>query len=128
MIESKFITIKKAKEEAKWLQNFREYFLLAKTNINNLCHYDNHSVIRVEKSSMYNGKPTHICHKHNIIKHLPSNKIISINYIKSKENVAYPITKGLSIKLVHNSSRKMGLKPLNIKEYNNVTIPCRLDI
>jgi hypothetical protein len=41
--------------------------------------------IKKSQSSMYNDKSRHIHHKHNIIECLLSNKIISIDYIKSKE-------------------------------------------
>jgi hypothetical protein len=54
---------------------------------------------------MYNGKSRHIHHKHNIFKHLPSNGIISINYIKSNENITGLLIKSLLRKLVDNFSR-----------------------
>jgi hypothetical protein len=41
---------------------------------------------------MYNGKYNHIHLRHNIIKYLLSNEIISINYIKLKENIMNLLT------------------------------------
>ena len=43
---------------------------------------------------------------------LLSNGIISIEYVKSKDNIANPLTKGLARELVENSSKGMGLKPI----------------
>jgi hypothetical protein len=54
-----------------------------------------------------------------LIKHLYSNKIIFIDYVKSKENIVNSSTKGLLREFVYNSLRGMGLKPLKIKECNN---------
>jgi hypothetical protein len=61
---------------------------------------------------MYNRKSRHIDRRHNFIKHLLSNVIIFISYIKSKENISNLLTKSLSREFVNNSSRGMSLKPL----------------
>ncbi|GKD44970.1 hypothetical protein Tco_1269615 [Tanacetum coccineum] len=39
-------------------------------------------------------------------------RVISIDYVKSKDNIVDPITKGLSRELVSKSFKGMGLKPL----------------
>ena len=46
------------------------------------------------------------------LKKLLSNEIISIDYIKSKDNIAHPLGKGLSGKQVNCLSRGMNLKPI----------------
>jgi hypothetical protein len=61
---------------------------------------------------MYNGKSRHIHRKHNTVRQLLSNDIFSIDYIKSKDNIADLLTKGLSGKHINCSSRGMGLKPI----------------
>ena len=58
---------------------------------------------------MYNGKSRHIRRRHNTIKQLLSNSVISLNYVKSKDNIANPLTKGLNRELVEKSSNGMGL-------------------
>jgi hypothetical protein len=40
------------------------------------------------------------------------NGIISIDYVKSKENIADPLTKGIPKEQVKYTSRGMGLKPI----------------
>lgn len=47
------------------------------------------------KNSGYNGKSRYIRYRHNTTKQLISNGIISINYVKSKENIADPLTNDL---------------------------------
>ena len=61
---------------------------------------------------MYNGKFRHIRCIHNTIRQLLSTRAISLDYVKSKENIADMLTKGLNIKLVEKSSRGMRLKPI----------------
>ena len=61
---------------------------------------------------MYNRKSIHIHRRYNFVKHLLSNVIIFISYIKSKENISNLLTKSLSRELVNNLSRGMSLKPL----------------
>ena len=58
------------------------------------------------------GKSRHFYRRHNIVKHLLSNDIISIDYIKSKDNITNSLTKGLSGEHVNYSSREIGLKPI----------------
>ena len=61
---------------------------------------------------MYNGKSRHIRRRHNTIRQLLSTEIITIDYVKSNDNIADPLTKGLNKELVDNSSRGMGVKPV----------------
>ena len=59
---------------------------------------------------MYNGKSRHIRRRHNAIRQLLSTEIISIDYMKSNDNIADPLTKGLNRELVEKSLRGMRLK------------------
>ena len=61
---------------------------------------------------MYNGKSRHIRHKHNIIRQLLSIGVISLDYVKYKDNIVDPLTKRLNRELVDKSSRGMRLKPI----------------
>ena len=61
---------------------------------------------------MYNGKPRHICCRHNTIRKLLSIEVITLDYVKSKDNIADLLTKGLNRELVEKSLRGMELKPI----------------
>ncbi|KAD4585972.1 hypothetical protein E3N88_23573 [Mikania micrantha] len=74
-------------------------------------HCDFQSAIGRAQSAMYNGKSRHIRRRHNTIRQLLSMGVISIDYVRSKDNIADQFTKGLSRELVHKSSKGMGLKP-----------------
>ena len=54
-----------------------------------------------EQSNIYNGKSQHIRHRHNTIKYLLLNEIISIEYIRSKENIMDPLTKSIEKEQVY---------------------------
>ncbi|PHT29908.1 hypothetical protein CQW23_30501 [Capsicum baccatum] len=45
---------------------------------------------------MYNGKSHHIRRRHNTIRELLSSEIITVDYVKSNDNVSDPLTKGQS--------------------------------
>ena len=59
---------------------------------------------------MHNGRSRHIRHRYNTIRQLLSTRVILVDYVKSKDNIADPLTKGLNRKLVEKSSKGMGLK------------------
>ena len=61
---------------------------------------------------MYNGKSRHIRRRHNTIRQLLSTRVISLDYVKSKGNIADSLTKGLNKELVEKSLRGMGIKPI----------------
>ena len=54
---------------------------------------------------MYNDKSRQIHHRYNVLKHLLSNGIIFIDYVKSNENITDPLIKSLLRELVDNFSR-----------------------
>ena len=61
---------------------------------------------------MYNGKSRHIRRRHNTIRQLLSTGVISVDYVKSKDNFTDPLTKGLNRELVEKLSNGMRLKPV----------------
>ena len=112
-MESEFIALNKAAEEAKWLRNFLEGIHVWPKPVTTICiHCDSMTAQARDKSNVYNGKSRHIRRRHNTIKQLLSNGVISIQYVKSKENIADPLTKGLPKEQINYTSRGMGLKPI----------------
>mgnify|MGYP001050327040 CR=1 FL=1 len=62
-------------------------------------------------SKIYNGKSGHISLRHEFVRKLIRDGIISIIYVKSSNNLADPLTKGLSRDVVKGTTARMGLKP-----------------
>ncbi|RVW41557.1 Retrovirus-related Pol polyprotein from transposon TNT 1-94 [Vitis vinifera] len=112
-MESEFIALDKCGEEAEWLRHFLEDIPRWSKPVPPICiHCDSQSAIGRAQSNMYNGKSRHIRRRHNTIRQLLSTGVISVDYVKSKDNIADPLTKGLNRELVEKSSRGMRLKPI----------------
>ena len=112
-MESEFIAWDKCAEEAEWLRHFLEDIPEWSKSVPAICiHCDCQSIIGRAQSTMYNGKSRHIRRRHNTIRQLLFTGIITIDYVKSKDNIADPLTKGLNRELVEKSSKGMGLKPI----------------
>ena len=113
-MESEFIALDKAGEEAEWLRNFLEDIPnWPKPVLVVRIHCDSQAAIGRARNVMYNGKSRHIRRRHDTVRQLLSSGIITIDYVKSKDNIADPLTKGLTREMVAKTSRGMGLRPLN---------------
>ncbi|RVW86309.1 Retrovirus-related Pol polyprotein from transposon TNT 1-94 [Vitis vinifera] len=103
-MESEFIALDKCGEEAEWLRHFLEDIPRWSKPVPLICiHCDSQSAIGRAQSNMYNGKYRHIRRRHNTIRQLLSIGVISVDYVKSKDNIADPLTKGLNRELVEKS-------------------------
>ena len=76
-------------------------------------HCDSQLAIGRAQSHIYNGKSRHIRRRHNNVGQLLSNGIMTIEYIRSKENIADSLIKSLTKEQVSKSSRGMSLKPIH---------------
>ena len=113
-MESEFIALDKVGEEAKWLQNFLKDIPNWPKPVPAVCiHCDSQAAIGRSRNVMYNGKSRHIRQRHDTVRQLLSSGIITVDYVKSKDNIADPLTKGLTREMVAKTSRGMGLRPLN---------------
>jgi len=64
-------------------------------------------------SKIFYGKSRYISLRHEYIRQLIYNEIITILYVRSCNNLVDPFTKGLSRDLVKNTSASIGLRPFN---------------
>ncbi|PHU20106.1 hypothetical protein BC332_11257 [Capsicum chinense] len=111
-MKSEFITLDKAGEEAEWLQNFLEDIPYWPKPVALVCiHCDSQAAIGRVGSMIYNGKSHHIRWRHNTVRELLFSGIITIDYVKSKDNMLDSLTKGLSREGVERTSKEMGLTP-----------------
>ena len=74
-------------------------------------HGDSQSALSRAYSQVYNGKSRHIGMRHSKVRGLITDGVVNIVYVKSAENLADPLTKGLTKSLVSQTSKGMGLKP-----------------
>lgn len=111
-MESEFIPLDKAGEEAEWLRTFlADIPMWPKPLPTVLIHCDCQAKIVKASNKSYNGKSRHILRMHNSVRQLIPNGIITIDFVRSNDNLADPLTKGLSRDIIYKTSRGMGLKP-----------------
>ncbi|KAK4385597.1 Retrovirus-related Pol polyprotein from transposon TNT 1-94 [Sesamum angolense] len=110
-MESEFIALELAGLEAEWLRNLVGDMPMWGSSIPVSIHCDSQPAIGIAKNYAYNGKRRQIRIKHGAIKELLKNGIISLEYVRSERNLADPLTKGLTRRIILETSRAMGLKP-----------------
>ncbi|KAF3661813.1 hypothetical protein T459_16427 [Capsicum annuum] len=111
-----------ADEDSKWLRNFLEDIPYWPKPVAPVCiHYDSQAAIGKAGSMMYNGKPHHMRWRYNIVRELLSSGIIIVDYVKSKDNVSDPLTKGLSREGVERTSKGISLRPRTSQHGGNST-------
>lgn len=112
-MESEFIALELAGQEAEWLKGLlTDIPLWGKQSTPVSLHCDSQAAIGVAHNSVYNGKKRHIRIRHGAVKQLLKHGVISLEYVRSEKNLADPLTKGLPRRVVLETSRGMGLKPM----------------
>ncbi|GKD68224.1 zinc finger, CCHC-type containing protein, partial [Tanacetum coccineum] len=110
-MESEFVALAATGKEAEWLKNFLlEIPLWGKPIAPISIHYDSDATLAKAYSQMYNGKSRHLGVRHNMICELITNRVISIEFVMSQQNLTDHLTKGLARDLVIKSVEGMGLK------------------
>ena len=69
-------------------------------------------------NNIYNGKSWHISIQHGYVRELFKNRVITIIYVKSLNNLMDPLTKRLSGDMVRKTTNEIWLKPI-IKNTDN---------
>ena len=122
-MESKFIALESVGNKADWLKNFLiELPLGIKPTHSISMHCDCQTAITIAKNKSFNGKNWHIRLRHDVIKQLLKDRIISIyyvksimiisiDYVKSVMNLADLLTKSLGRKMISETSWGMRLIP-----------------
>ncbi|GKE37678.1 hypothetical protein Tco_1461083 [Tanacetum coccineum] len=110
-MESKFMALAVAGKEAEWLKNLLlEIPLWFKPKAPIYIRYDSLATLAKDYSQMYNGKSRHLGVRNNMIHELIKNEVVSIEFVRSQQNLADYLTKGMARDLVLKSAEGMGLK------------------
>ena len=111
-IESEFIALAAAGKEVEWLKNLLLDIKLWPSQMPPISiHCNSEATVSRAYSSTYNGKSRHISLRHEFVRQLIQDGVITIIYVKSSKNMADPFTKGLPREVVRVASNEMGLKP-----------------
>ena len=113
-MESELIALATASEEASWLRNFlADTPLWERPTPAVLIHCDSTAAISRVQNRYYNCKSRHIRRKHSTVRQYLSTGDVRVDYVQSSRNLADPLTKGLAREKVWDTSKGMGLKPIN---------------
>ncbi|GJY90126.1 zinc finger, CCHC-type containing protein, partial [Tanacetum coccineum] len=100
-MESEFVALAAAGKEAEWLKNFLfEIPMWVKPMAPISIRCDNAATLAKAYSQMYNGKSRHLGVRHSMIRELITNGVVSIEFVRSQQNLADHLTKGLARDLV----------------------------
>ncbi|GJZ11301.1 zinc finger, CCHC-type containing protein [Tanacetum coccineum] len=98
-------------KEVEWLKNLLlEIALWVKATTPISIHYDGAATLAKAYSEMDNGKSKHIGVRHSMIRELITNGVVSIEFVRSQQNLVDHLTKGLARDKVIKSVKGMGLK------------------
>jgi len=123
-MNSEFIAVDKAAEEAEWLRHFVEDIPRWPKS----CQQCAYTVIANQQLEGHVVTCIMVSLDIYVVDTIPldnysQNRIVTIDYVKSKDNIADPLTKGLNRELVDKSSRGMGLKPMTVQVTEMETQP-----
>ena len=110
-MEAELIALASTSEEAGWLRELlSEIPMWEKPIPPVLIHCHSTVTIHRVQNKYYSGKSKSIRRKHNTMRSYISNGIISVNYVRTSNNLADPLTKALAREKIWVASRGMGLK------------------
>lgn len=108
------ISLATASEEADWLRNLLSNTPLWEKPIPAvLIQCDSTTAIAKVQNRYYNGKRRQIRRKHSTIRDFLSIGAVRVDHVRSEENLADPLTKGLAREKIWKTSKGMGLKPID---------------
>ncbi|GKC12607.1 zinc finger, CCHC-type containing protein [Tanacetum coccineum] len=114
-IEVEFVALAAAGKEAEWLRNLIYEILLWPKPISPISiHCDSAANLAKAYCQIYNGKYRHLGVRHSMVHELITNGVISVDFVRSQQNLADHLTKGLARDLMHKSAIGMGLKSIEI--------------
>ncbi|GKC24928.1 zinc finger, CCHC-type containing protein, partial [Tanacetum coccineum] len=97
-----------AGKDAEWLKNMLlKIPLWVKPMAPISIRCDSAATLAKAYSQMYNGKSRHLGVRHNMIRELITNGVVSIEFVRSQQNLADHLTKGMARDLVLKSAKGM---------------------
>ncbi|GJX21058.1 zinc finger, CCHC-type containing protein [Tanacetum coccineum] len=104
-MESEFLALAAASKEDEWLRNLILKIPLWSKPIEPIyIRCDGAATLAKAYSQMYNRKSRHLCVRHNMIRELITNGVVSIEFVRSQQNLADHLMKGLARDLVLKSN------------------------
>ncbi|GKC43173.1 hypothetical protein Tco_1060895, partial [Tanacetum coccineum] len=110
IMESEIAALATTGKEAEWLRNLiLEIPLWSKPIAPISIRCDSAATLAKAYIQMYNGKSRHLGVKYNMIRKLIMNRVVSIEFVRSQQNLVDHLTKGLARDLVIKPAKGIGL-------------------
>ncbi|GJR01958.1 zinc finger, CCHC-type containing protein [Tanacetum coccineum] len=122
IMEYEFVALAAAGKEAKFLLLKIPLWFKPIAPISIRC--DSAVTLAKAYSQMYNEKSRHLGVRNSMIRELITNGVVSIEFVRSQQNLADHLTKGLARDLVIKSAEGMGLKVQFTPEYGTGGTEC----
>ncbi|GJV92672.1 zinc finger, CCHC-type containing protein [Tanacetum coccineum] len=111
ILEYEFMALAATGKEDEWLRNLILKILMWSKPIAPISiNYDSAATLGKAYRQMYNGKSRHLGVTHIMIREFIMNGVVSMKFVRSQQNLAGHLTKGLARDLVIKSTEGMGLK------------------
>jgi hypothetical protein len=108
---AEFIALANASKEAEWLRNLLiDIPLWEKPSPAVMIYCDSKATLYSVANKTYNGKQRHLSLRHQSLRGLLKQGVITVEYVESKNNLADPLTKGLTREMIAKTSKGMGLR------------------
>jgi hypothetical protein len=116
IMEVELTTLDTATVESEWLRELLMDLPVVEKPVSAiLLNCDNQTVIVKVNNSKDNVKSSrHVKRRLKSVRKLRNTGVITVRYIQTDKNLAYPITKGLSRNVIDSASREMGLRPIDV--------------
>ncbi|GJY21526.1 hypothetical protein Tco_0394092 [Tanacetum coccineum] len=96
-MEAEFVALAVAGKEAEWLRNLIYEILLWPKPISPISiHSDSAAPLAKAYCQLYNEKCRHLGVKHSMVRELITNGVIFMDFVRSQQNMADHLTKGLA--------------------------------
>ncbi|GKC55221.1 zinc finger, CCHC-type containing protein [Tanacetum coccineum] len=110
-MESEFMALAIAGKETEWLRNLiYEIPLWPKPISPIFMQCDSATTLAKAYSQIYNGKSRHLGVRHSMVHELIMNDVVLVDFVRSQQNLADQLTKGLARDLVHKTAIGDGIK------------------
>ncbi|CAM8878112.1 unnamed protein product [Rhodiola kirilowii] len=107
-MESELVALAAALKEAEWLKNMIHEIPLWERPISPISiHCDSAAKLAKVYSHVYNGKSRHLGVRHSAVRELITHGVISVDFVKSQQNLADHLTKGMVRDLITKSVKGM---------------------
>ncbi|GJR76036.1 zinc finger, CCHC-type containing protein [Tanacetum coccineum] len=117
IMEFEFVALAATGKEAEWLKNLLlEIPPWVKPMAPIFIRCDSAAILTKAYSQMYNRKSRHLGVRHSMVRELITNRVVSIEFVRSQQNLADHLTKDLARDLVIKSAKGIGLKSNQVAE------------